>query len=407
LSYLASALAVEGADVTVVTSQVPENKAEQHMELLASSTSPVMKEGSLGNGRLKLVRLNTSRLRFWGTWLYMQNLKRWFRQNPVDLAYVSMLKHDAYAVIGAAKKSHIPVILRPEGAGATGDVAWQSWGNFGRLIGLRCRQAAAFVAISDAVEQELVHSWRVGTLRPPWLLETFRRTSVAPRIVAIPNGVPVPQKAWNPRNQWHESPCAIFVGRLAPEKGLDILLQAWPSVRKRYPRARLILIGGGPERASLEKSAADLGLTLGAEQAVELPGTAADVTAALREADLFVLPSREEGMSIALLEAMALGVPLVASAIPGNRRLVTDFVQGRLVPPDDPDALARVIIEQWDNFDRAAEMGRTARDRVEREFSIQEVARKHFALFHEILSARKEPSGARCRDPDRRDGQKH
>jgi glycosyltransferase involved in cell wall biosynthesis len=394
LSYLASALAAEGADVSVVTSQVPVNEQEQHAELLADSTDLVMKTGSVGEGRVKIAQLETSRLRFWGTWLYMRNLKRWFRQNPVDLAYVSMLKHDAYAVIGVAEKLHLPVVLRPEGAGATGDVAWQSWGNFGRLIGLRCRRAAAFVAISDAVEQELVYSWRTGPSRPSSLLETFRRTPDAPRIVAIPNGVPVPGRAWNPRNQWRESPVAMFVGRLAPEKGLDILIQAWSSVRRRYPRARLILIGKGPEQAGLENSARGLGLTLGPGQAIEFPGAAADVTAALREADLFVLPSREEGMSVALLEAMALGVPLVASAIPGNRRLIADFVEGRLVPPDDPDTLARVIIEQWDHFDQAAEMGRTARDRVEREFSIQAVARRHLALFYEILSDCKKPCGA-------------
>src|SRR5208282_1480938 len=113
--------------------------------------------------------------------------------------------------------------------------------------------------------------------------------------------------------------------------------------------------GDGPERANLEAAIYKLGLTLGPGQAVESPGAVLDTTARLREADLFVLPSREEGMSIALLEAMALGVPLIASAIPGNRRLVTDFVEGRLVPPDDPETLARVIIEQWDNFDRAIE----------------------------------------------------
>ena len=93
-------------------------------------------------------------------------------------------------------------------------------------------------------------------------------------------------------------------------------------------------------------------------------------------------------MSIALLEAMALGIPLVASSIPGNRRLVSDFKHGRLAPPDDPEALARVIIDQWDNFDRAFHMSRAARSRVDQEFSIQRVARKHLALFEDILENR-------------------
>jgi glycosyltransferase involved in cell wall biosynthesis len=110
----------------------------------------------------------------------------------------------------------------------------------------------------------------------------------------------------------------------------------------------------------------------------------------LRDCDLFVLPSREEGMSIALLEAMALGIPLVASSIPGNRRIVADFKHGRLAPPDDPQALARVVVEQWTNFDRAFHMSRAARSRVEQEFSIRIVARKHLELFAEFVGRDKD-----------------
>ena len=154
LSYLAAALAAEGAEVTVLTSRIP------GLELAAREDVPVddasrEEQGQVSRGRLTVVRLATSRLRFWGTWLYMRNLRRWFRENPIDLAYVSMLKHDAYVAIGAGRRLGFPVVLRPEGAGATGDIAWQSWGNFGRRIGRRCRSADAFVAISKAIEDEL------------------------------------------------------------------------------------------------------------------------------------------------------------------------------------------------------------------------------------------------------------
>ena len=163
----------------------------------------------------------------------------------------------------------------------------------------------------------------------------------AARIHSLPNGVPVPEIAWQRRADWRKAPRAIFVGRLAPEKGLNTLIDAWPLVRMSRPDARLMLLGEGPERTSLEAQGRSLGLTLGPDRAVEIPGVAVDVTATLRNADLFVLPSKEEGMSIALLEAMALGIPLVASSIPGNRRLVSDFKHGRLAPLEDPAALAR------------------------------------------------------------------
>ncbi len=375
LSYLAAALAAEGAEVTVLTSLAT------GLALPASEEVPIEASSAGCRGRLTVERLATSRLRFWGTWLYMRNLARWFRRNPVDLAYVSMLKHDAYVAVEAGRRLGFPVVLRPEGAGATGDIAWQSWGNFGRKIGRRCREATAFVAISRAIEDELHDAWHTGTMR-----DSRRDDAPAePRIAAIPNGVPVPPAPWQRRPDWRTSPRAAFVGRLAPEKGLDTLIDAWPAVRAAHPEARLILIGEGPERPALEARARSLGLAVGPNQAVEMPGAAADPAAALRDADLFVLPSREEGMSIALLEAMALGIPLVASSIPGNRRIVGDFKHGRLASPDDPGGLARVILEQWAAFDRAFHMGRAARSRVEQEFSIRIVARKHLELFSSLV----------------------
>ena len=225
-------------------------------------------------------------------------------------------------------------------------------------------------------------------MRPSWSARTFNATVKTPRIVSISNGVPVPESPWQVRPDWRAAPRAVFVGRLAPEKGLDTLVAAWPLVRRSFPTAQLVLIGEGPELAALENRAHTAGLTIGPGQAVEFPGSVADSIDALRQADLFVLPSREEGMSIALLEAMALGIPVVASSIAGNQRLVDDREHGRLVPPDDPIGLAHAIIEHWENPDRATQMGLAARSRVEHEFSIQAVARDHLAFFHELVAAR-------------------
>jgi glycosyltransferase involved in cell wall biosynthesis len=350
LSYLAVALADEGAEVTVLTARPP-GMALPEIE----SPRPLW-----GAGQLRVVRLATSPLRFLGTILYMRNLRRWLARHPVDLAYVSMLKHDAYVAVGEGRRRGFPVVLRPEGAGATGDLAWQSWGRFGRRIGSRCRQADAVISISAAITDELRQA-----------------RYEAAKIHAIPNGVPVPEQAWQRRQGWREAPRATFVGRLASEKGLDTLLDAWPAILSVFPHARLTLVGEGPERAALKARAERLGL----RDAVDLPGASDDPSGHLRGSDLFVLPSREEGMSIALLEAMALGVPLVATSIQGNRRLVQDFKHGRLVPPDDPAALARAVVDQWTNFDRAFHMTRAARRRVQDEFSIAAVARKHLELF--------------------------
>ena len=146
LSYLAEALAREGAEVTVITSRAPGMVGLPWQEEV-----PIPGDRARDGGRLTIVRLATSRLRFVGTWIYMRNLAEWFAAHPIDLAYVSMLKHDAYVAVKAGRSMGFPVVLRPEGAGATGDLAWQAWGNFGRRIGNRCKQADAFVAISREI----------------------------------------------------------------------------------------------------------------------------------------------------------------------------------------------------------------------------------------------------------------
>ena len=349
LSYLASALAAEGAEVVVLTAR-PEGQPASE---------------AVGPGS-RVERLATPRVRFVGTWLYMRELARWFARNRVDLAYVSMLKHDAYVVVGEGRRRGFPVVLRPEGAGATGDLAWQSWGRFGRTIGRRCLRADALVAISAAVRRELL-----GAGYDPG------------RIVDLPNGVPIPSEPWGPRPD-PDSLRAAFVGRLAPEKGLQALVDAWPIVLAARPEARLTLVGEGPERPRLEAQIARLGLA----GAVELAGARADPSPILRASDLFVLPSREEGMSVALLEAMALGIPSVASAIPGNMALMVDGEHGRLAPPDDPPALARVILGHRSD-PAALRMAGAARRRVADDFSISAVARRHLELFGRLVAGRR------------------
>ncbi len=352
LSYLAAGLAAEGCEVTVLTAR--------------SARLPAIEAGATPRGRLTIERLTTSPLRFAGTMLYMRNLSRRLRRGGFDLVYVSMLKHDAYAAVGAARAGGFPVVLRPEGAGATGDVAWQGWGRFGAAIARRCRAADAFVSISEAITRELVdHGYD------------------ASKIASLPNGVPVPEEPWRGGEPARDGGSAVFVGRLAAEKGLDVLVRAWTIVLAERPAARLTLVGEGPQRARL----AALIAAEGTGRSIALPGAAADATPALRAADVFVLPSREEGMSIALLEAMALGMPVVASAIAGNLKLIVDREHGRTATPDDPAALAGAILDQLRDVEAARAQGWAARGRVAREFSIAAVSRRHVALFERLIAA--------------------
>jgi glycosyltransferase involved in cell wall biosynthesis len=121
---------------------------------------------------------------------------------------------------------------------------------------------------------------------------------------------------------------------------------------------------------------------------VFLPGVFDEVGELLNAADLFILPSHEEGMSMALLEAMAAGLPCIASDIPGNQRLIRHDEHGFLVPPACPQALAAAILELVAQPDRCRRYAVAARQRVADEFSVERSVQQHLALFNDLRRAR-------------------
>jgi glycosyltransferase involved in cell wall biosynthesis len=330
-----------------------------------------------------VVRLPQPKLRGWGTLRYMYALGSWLaaQQPKLDGVLVSMLKHDAYAAIGAWRRAKIPVVLRAEGGGAAGDCAWQQTARFGLRIRQRCQQADAIVAPSDAIERELREAGYS-----------------ADRIVRIDNGVAIPP----PRSPGQQeaarsalaeanwdlkcdsgAPLVVYTGRLHPDKGLADLVQAWPAIATRWPQARLWLIGEGPQREELFGLISDLGF----RYKICLPGSFDEIDDVLAAADLFVLPSYSEGMSLSLLEAMAAGLPVVASDIPGNRALVTHEREGLLAPPGDAQRLAAAIAQVLSAPARGVALGAAGRSRVSEHFSLEKMARQHLELIHSLRAA--------------------
>ena len=129
------------------------------------------------------------------------------------------------------------------------------------------------------------------------------------------------------------TPLAVCVGRVTRQKGQDVLLDAWPQVRRRCPDAELALVGDGDLLPALRTAAVP---------GVSFPGAVDDVRGWLAAADLVVLPSRWEGLSLTVLEALAMGRPVVVSDVPGLAEVVPPEVGDR-VAPDDPDALADAL----------------------------------------------------------------
>ncbi len=165
----------------------------------------------------------------------------------------------------------------------------------------------------------------------------------------------------------------VYTGRLDCHKGLLDLIDAWPTVLQGRVDARLWLIGDGPDRETLYQRLSDLDL----RSRVLLPGSFDHIDDVLAAANVFVLPSYEEGMSLSLLEAMGAGLPVVASDIPGNRRLVTAGAHGLLTPPHDSRRLAMSLLSLLNNPVLGADLARAARQRVMGEYDVATMARRH------------------------------
>ncbi|MBT8403016.1 MAG: glycosyltransferase [Gemmatimonadetes bacterium] len=174
-----------------------------------------------------------------------------------------------------------------------------------------------------------------------------------------------------------DAPVLGFASRLVEQKGLVYLFEALPAVRAAHPGAILLVAGEGNRRASLEAQARELGLT----DAIRFLGVRLDVASLLKVFDLHVLPSLWEGLPMIILESMASGCATVATAVGGVPTAITDGRTGRLVPPKDPDALARTIIELLDDEEQRRALGEAARRRFQKRFTAEIMARQYEALY--------------------------
>jgi phosphatidylinositol alpha-mannosyltransferase len=250
--------------------------------------------------------------------------------------------------------------------------AWSSTDRLYRLAGLAARRIVrrldARIAVSPAAQQ-----YAAGALRMP--LGSFR---------VLPNGVDDTRFATaEPLDELtdHDRPLLLFVGRLEPRKGVDVLVRAFLRLRASRPNVRLCVVGEGPGRERYQQmvppSIRPDALFVGAVDAADLPRYHAS-------ADVFVSPALGgESFGIVLLEAMAAGLPVVASDIPGYRTVLKDGRQGRLVPPQDAFALADAIAALLENDKLRLAMGAEGRQTAA-EYAWPVIGRRIEALYRAV-----------------------
>ena len=229
-----------------------------------------------------------------------------------------------------------------------------------------------YITVSESVKDYLVRKSRIP-------LE---------KVSVIYNGVNIKEhnslKMPNQRVIGAEDKVVITVGRLHTQKGHSYLLQAIAKVQKEISKVKVLVIGEGEEENNLKNLAKSLDLT----DKIIFAGLRVDVEEILPEADLFVLPSLWEGMPNALLEAMALGIPVVATDVGGIPEVVIHEETGILIPPKDSDALASAMIDLLQNNFKAQKMGEAGRDRVEKHFSLARTIEKTECLYKKLLEGK-------------------
>lgn len=196
------------------------------------------------------------------------------------------------------------------------------------------------------------------------------------RVRVIENGVDtVDFCPEGPKRATSTAPLITCVGRLSDQKGQDVGVRALALLQ--HPTARLRLVGDGPNEGALTS----LAKSLGVDHRLELAGHITDIATEFRSADVVVAPSRWEGLSLALLEAMACGAVVVASRVAGSAALEG---AGVLVGPDDPPALARAIDGLLADPDRRGKLGAAARRRAEQHFDVRRSLARTLDLWAEM-----------------------
>ncbi|MCB2107168.1 MAG: glycosyltransferase family 4 protein [Rhodobacteraceae bacterium] len=218
------------------------------------------------------------------------------------------------------------------------------------------------------------------------LAELARAHAPGVDVGVIPAGVPVDTGTAKVDYDGGREIRLLFVGRLVHQKGLDVLMDALAQLPASGPDWRLILAGDGPEWTAIAGKAARLGM----KRQLDFLGWCgkAELADIYRKADIFVLPSRDEGMSNALLEAMASGLPVVCTDVAGMRDVITPDDNGLIVMPENAAQLAQALTRLMADGALRARLGRSARGHVQRRFSWTRAARSWRAILHRLADQR-------------------
>jgi len=313
----------------------------------------------------------------------VRQLAGWLRRGEIELIHAHNGRTALHAALATRQAGTGAVVftqhfIQPSRTGRRGLKKWAS----GMVHGWVSERIHHTIAISTAVRDAAL----------------ARGDAPADRISVVHNGIRdpggdvqrLPSEVRQALDVPEEAPLLVCAARLQPEKDVATLLKAMQSVAAEIPGCVCLIAGQGMEAEALERRIADLALG----ERVRLLGFREDVRELIAAADLFVLPAKAEPFGLVLLEAMALGRPVIATRAGGPLDIVVDGLTGRLVEPMNPKVMAQAIIEslrdrQW--LDRAGQAGRR---RFEERFTAERMAMATQAIYGRVLAGAAPPTAS-------------
>lgn len=356
LAALAPRLRAQNVDIRVLTRRYAGLSACQLIDGVPVHRLPVVKPGPLASLAFTLAALPL------------------LKQIRPDVIHAHGLFSPTTTAVAAKRWLKVPVVVKVLRGGHLGDLDRLRQKPFGqRRIRTFRKQVDAFITISQEIDDELSQAG-----------------IVAGRRVAIPNGVdvdrfhplpPAQKSALRASFNLPDDPIVMYAGRLEPEKRVDQLIDVWPVVRKFHPTAVLLILGSGNEESRLKNMAGE-GILFG--------GRVDNVERYLQVADIFVLPSATEGLSNALLEAMAAGLPVISTAVGGAPDIIEHRHNGWLIPPNAGQPLTEAVMALLADETCRHNLGHKARERVMRSYALSTTATQLRALYDKLILSRNE-----------------
>ena len=291
------------------------------------------------------------------------------KKGQFDLVHTNGYFADITGLIGA-KLQRIPIISTCHGFIAN-DTKLAVY-NVLDVIALRCMNQ--IITVSGKIKSDLVEKG----------LKENKIQIIQNAVESIDDATWFQQQRQNVRRKYEIKETEIvlgYVGRLSVEKGVKYLIEAGADMVKAGVQVRILIIGDGPQKKEIKQTAQEQGLG----EKVLFAGFQQNVSAILPAFDTFVLPSLTEGTSMALLEAMACGLPVIATAVGGTPKVLVSQVNGMLVPPESPEAIVHAVMQLIEDEALRNRLGHEAKQTIASDFSITRWIGKIESIYSETI----------------------